>query len=237
VVLCNADEDEHKEARYVELALAEQAAGGIVSPHSAQTDVTPLLAASIPVVVIDRQLDEPIDTVLTDSRRGAYAATEHLLHQGWERPGCVTGPRSAQTANLRRLGYQDALRAGSIRTARVAHQPFTIDGGRAATVALLDQSRPPDALFVGNAALGLGVLHELRAGALRPGRDVGLICVDDAPWAPFIDPPISVVSQPAYRMGTQAATLLRERIEGAAHSPRRIVLGTDLIVRESSLRP
>jgi LacI family transcriptional regulator, galactose operon repressor len=237
VVLCNADEDEHKEARYVELALAEQAAGVIVSPHSAQTDITPLLAANIPVVVIDRQLDEPVDTVITDSRRGAFAATEHLLLQGWKRPACVTGPRSAQTANLRRLGYQDALRAGSIRTARVAHQPFTIDGGRAATVALLDQSRPPDALFVGNAALGLGVLQELRSRGLRPGRDVGLICFDDAPWAPFIDPPISVVAQPAYRMGTQAATLLRERIDGAAHSPRRVVLGTDLIIRESSLRP
>jgi LacI family transcriptional regulator len=81
------------------------------------------------------------------------------------------------------------------------------------------------------------VLQELRARDLRPGHDVGLICFDDAPWAPFIDPPISVVSQPAYRMGTQAATLLRERIDGAARSPRRIVLGTDLIIRESSLRP
>jgi LacI family transcriptional regulator len=236
VVLCNADEDEAKEARYVGLALAEQAAGVIVSPHSAQTDISPLLAARIPVVVIDRELDEPVDSVTTDSRGGAQAATEHLLAQGWKRPGCVTGPRSAQTANLRRLGYQDALRAASIRTSRVAHRPFTIDGGRSAAVNLLDQSRPPDALFVGNAALGLGVLQELRARGLRTGHDVGLVCFDDAPWAPFIDPPISVVSQPAYRMGAQAAALLVERICGAAHPPRRIVLGTDLIVRESSLR-
>ncbi len=236
VVLCNADEDEAKESRYVDLALAEQAAGVIISPHSAQTDISPMLTARIPVVVIDRELDEPVDSVTTDSRGGAQAATEHLLAQGWSRPGCVTGPRSAQTANLRRLGYQDALRAASIRTSRVAHRPFTIDGGRSATVNLLDQSRPPDALFVGNAALGLGVLRELRARNLRPGHDVGLICFDDAPWAPFIDPPISVVSQPAYRMGAQAAALLVERIGGATHPPRRIVLGTDLVVRESSLR-
>ena len=159
-----------------------------------------------------------------------------MLAQGWSRPGCITGPRSAQTANLRRLGYEDALRAASIRTSRVVHRPFTIDGGRAAAVHLLDQSRPPDALFVGNAALGLGVLQELRARSLRPGHDLGLICFDDAPWAPFIDPPISVVSQPAYRMGAQAAALLVERIGGATHPPRRVVLGTDLIIRESSLR-
>ena len=236
VVLCNADEDKDKEARYVELAVAEQAAGVIVSPHSTQTDIAPLRAASIPVVVIDRELDDPVDSVTTDSRGGAQAATEHLLDQGWSRPACITGPRSAQTANLRRLGYEDALRAASMRTSRVVHRPFTIDGGRDGAVNLLDQSRPPDALFVGNAALGLGVLQELRARNLRPGHDIGLICFDDAPWAPFIDPPISVVSQPAYRMGTQAADLLVERIGGAAHPPRRIVLGTDLVVRESSLR-
>ena len=71
---------------------------------------------------------------------------------------------------------------------------------------------------------------------MRPGRDLGLICFDDAPWAPFIDPPISVISQPAYRMGAQAARCLVERIGGAVAPPRRIVLGADLVVRESSLR-
>ena len=118
VALCNTDEDEDKEAGYISLAIGEQAAGVIVSPHSTQSDITPLLAAKIPVVVIDRELTEPVDSVTTDSRGGAQGATEHLLAQGWSRPGCITGPRSAQTANLRRLGYEDALRAASIRTSR-----------------------------------------------------------------------------------------------------------------------
>ena len=236
VVLCNADEDERKEARYVELAAAEQAAGVIISPHSAQTHIEGLAAASIPAVVIDRSLDAAVDAVVTDSRGGAHAATDHLIAQGWHRPACVTGPKSAETAMLRRLGYSDALRAADIRTPRVVHRAFTIDGGRSATAALLDRDRPPDAFFAANAALALGVLHELRTRGLRPGQDVGLICFDDAPWAPFIDPPISVVSQPAYRIGEHAALLLADRIGGGHTEPRRIVLGTDLIIRESSLR-
>lgn len=236
VVLCNADEDERKEAQFVELAAAEQAAGVIISPHSAQTHIQRLTAAGISAVVIDRSLDAAVDAVVADSRGGAQAATEHLIGQGWQRPACVTGPKSAATATLRRLGYEEALRAAGIRNSRAVHRPFTIDGGRSATAALLDRDRPPDAFFVANAALGLGVLQELRTRGLRPGRDVGLICFDDAPWAPFIDPPISVVSQPAYRIGEQAATLLADRIGGGHTQPRRIVLGTDLIIRESSLR-
>ncbi len=240
VVLCNADEDEHKESRYVELAGAEQAAGVIISPHSAKTHVEGLVAASIPLVVIDRSLDTPVDSVTSDSRAGALAATEHLLEQGWRRPACVTGPKSAETAMLRRLGYEDAVHAAGMRTVRVVHRPFNVEGGLAATASLFGRDRRPDALFVANAAMGLGVLRQLRGRGLRPGHDVGLVCFDDAPWAPFIDPPITVVSQPAYRMGAQAAQLLVDRIKsaalGAAGPPRSIVMGTDLIVRESSLK-
>ena len=61
-------------------------------------------------------------------------------------------------------------------------------------------------------------------------------CASTTPWAPFIDPPISVVAQP-YRIGAQAAELLVERIRGDGTAPRRIVLGTDLITRISSLPP
>lgn len=236
VVLCNADEDETKEAQYVDLAVSERAAGVIISPHSSHAPVERLTSAGIPVVVIDRRLDGPVDSVVADSRGGAHAATEHLLAQGWQRPACITGPKSAETAVLRRLGYEDAMRGAGIRTTRVVHRPFTIAGGREATAALLDRDRPPDALFVANAALGLGVLHELRARGLRPGTDLGLICFDDAPWAPFIDPPISVVAQPAYRIGEQAAQIMLARIAEQNMQPRQVMLGTDLIIRESSLR-
>jgi LacI family transcriptional regulator len=235
VALCNADEDESKEARYVELAVAEQAAGVIISPHSAHTHIDRLSSSGIPVVVIDRRLDSPIDSVVADSRGGAHAATEHLIAEGWLRPACITGPKSAETAMLRRLGYEDAMHAAKIRTTRAVHRPFTIAGGRDGTSALLDRDRGPDAFFVANAALAIGVLQELRARGLRPGQDVGLICFDDAPWAPFIDPPISVVSQPAYRIGEQAARLLIARITDRTIQPRQVTLGTDLVIRESSL--
>ena len=175
----------------------------------------------------------------TPSRRTPAAAPRPPPSTCSPRVGPARAASPDRARRRRRTCAASVTRTRSCRVdpdVAVVHRPFTIDGGRAAAAHLLDQSRPPDALFVGNAALGLGVLQELRARNLRPGHDVGLICFDDAPWAPFIDPPISVVSQPAYRMGAQAAALLVERIGGAAHPPRRIVLGTDLIVRESSLR-
>lgn len=237
VVLCNADEDESKERQYVELAASELAAGVILSPHSAQTRVERLTSRSIPLVVIDRNLSTPVDFVTSDSRGGALTATEHLVQQGWRRPGCITGPKSAETAELRRLGYEDALEAAGIRTKRIVHEPFCVDGGRYGAAQLLDRGRPPDALFAANSALAMGALEELRSRGLRPGSDVGLITFDDVPWVRFTDPPISVVSQPAYQVGARAAEMLVERINGSLQGkPRKIVLGTELVIRESSRR-
>lgn len=231
VVLCNADEDERKEARYVELAANQLAAGVILSPHSSHVRVARLQEKGIPLVAIDRSLDPPVDLVIADSRGGARAATEYLLEQGWRRPACITGPKSAETAVLRRQGYEDALRAASVKTMRVVHKPFHVEGGRAAAAQLLDRPAPPDSFFTGNAALALGVLEELRARGLRHGEDVGLICFDDAPWAEVVDPPIPIVSQPAYEIGASAAELLVKRINGTLDGPvRRIVFDTDLVV-------
>jgi LacI family transcriptional regulator len=79
------------------------------------------------------------------------------------------------------------------------------------------------------------VLEELRARGLRHGKDVGLVCFDDAPWAEVVDPPIPIISQPAYEIGASAAELLVKRINGTLDGPvRRIVFDTDLIVPAGS---
>jgi LacI family transcriptional regulator len=232
VVLCNADEDERKEAQYLELAANQLAAGVILSPHSAHARTDRLTERSIPLVAIDRSLDTPVDFVTADSRGGARAATRYLLEHGWKRPALVTGPRSAETAELRRLGYEDALRDAGLKTKRIAHKPFHVADGRAATAQLLDRPSPPDSFFAGNATLALGVLQELRARGLRHGHDVGLICFDDVPWTRVAEPPIPVISQPAYDMGAAAADLLVKRINGTLSGPvQRIVFDTELIVQ------
>lgn len=239
VVLCNSDEDPVKEAKYLVVAEQEQAAGVILSPHSKSTDVTGLKEASIPLVTIDRLLDSSVDSVVVNSRGGARTATSHLLEQGWKRPACVTGPSDATTAMERAEGYELALAdRGLTDRSMVVNRQFRAEGGRAAVAELLDAGHPPDSFFVANSNLALGVLTELNIRGLQIGHDIGLVMFDDAPWAPFIDPPISVVAQPVYDIGSRAARLLTERIlEPHGAMCTSIVLETTLVVRGSSLRP
>jgi LacI family transcriptional regulator len=238
LLLCNSDEDPGKEARYLSVAAAEQVSGVILSPNMAGSDVSALQDMNIPVLAIDRPLLD-VDSIIVDSREGARDATAHLLDEGWARPACITGPETVDTAKMRLTGYLDALREHRRRSSitMVRHADYRAGGGRAAMASLLDARRPPDAVLVANSVMALGVLDELKRRGLQAGRDLGLAAFDDAPWAAFVNPPMTVVAQPAYDIGHRAGEILLDRIAGGTPRPGsavRIVLPTKLIIRASS---
>jgi LacI family transcriptional regulator len=238
VVLCNSDEDPAKEAQYLDVAEREQVSGVILSPNVFGSDISRLVAANISVVAVDRPLREPVDSVLVHSRDGARAATTHLLDEGWSRPACITGPVRADTSEQRLAGYLDALRERKRRTVKrlIRHTDYRADSARQAVATLLDERTPPDSFFIANSSMALGVLEELANRGVRPSEDVGLIAFDDAPWAPFVNPPMSVVAQPAYEIGARAGELLLDRIRGTStdSSPQTVTLSTTLVLRASS---
>lgn len=239
VVLCNSDENAEKERRYVDVAIQERAAGVIISPTPTATNVDQLINRGTPLVAVDRPLlDRTSDTVLVDTRVAAREATEHLLAQGYERVGCITGPPGVRTADDRLAGYRDALRYANIRPSPslVRRTEFRAAGAERACGELLEQADPPDALLVANSAMAVGVLSALRSHGSRLGPDVGIVAFDDVPWAGLVDPPLTVVAQPAYEIGSVAAQLLLARIGDNGRAATTTTLGARLIERGSSHR-
>jgi LacI family transcriptional regulator len=237
VLLCNSDEDQDKEQRYLRVAEQEQVAGVIMSPNTRGSDVSRLVNAAIPLVTVDRSSHKAADSVMVHSRAGARDATNHLFATGWSRPACLTGPERTDTAQERLQGYLDAVKDARRRPAMslVRHADFHEESAREAMGSLLDERRPPDSVLIANATMALGALGELNRRGIKPGRDLGLVAFDDTPWARFIDPPLTVVAQPASDIGATAARLLTERIAGTAPKrARHVRLSTELIVRASS---
>ncbi|WAL67991.1 LacI family DNA-binding transcriptional regulator [Amycolatopsis cynarae] len=237
VVLCNSDENADKERRYIDVALQERAAGVILSPTGLPSSIERLRQRGTPVVAVDRPLaGRGTDQVLVDTRLAAREATEHLIAAGYRRIGCVTGPSGIRTADDRLAGYRDALSAAGLSPRLERRAAYRAAGGRAAARKLLDAPHPPDALLVANSAMAIGVLEELAAAKLRLGRDVGVVAFDDVPWASLIDPPLTVMAQPAYEIGAEAARLLLARIADPARPPEARTLAARLVERGSSRR-
>jgi LacI family transcriptional regulator len=239
IVLCNSDEDVAKEAAYLEVAISERMAGVVIAVASTKASrLDTLLERDTPVVAVDRvpaSRAGAINSVVVDNRLGAALATDHLLSIGCKRIACITGPTRLSTASDRLAGYREALQRAKVPfdAALVRRADFRQEGGHEAALDLFGGRKRPDALFVANNLMTLGALAALRELGLGVPDDVSVIGFDDAPWAELTAPPLTVVAQPTYRIGTEAARLLASAREDA--STRQVVLPPSLVVRESTL--
>ena len=240
VILANADEDLAKESRYLEVAVAEQMAGVVLSPASStQTRLDVLTERNIPVVTIDRRIrGSDFDSVTINNRDLARQATAHLIEQRCRRIGFIAGPSVTTTARDRLAGYTAAMRAAgrAIDPALIVPANYRIDGGYDATRALLQLPRRPDGLLVSNNLMTVGALDALSEAGLEMPRDIAFVGFDDVTWALGRRARVTAVQQPTYEIGRRAAELLLARIRGDKSAQRRVVLPAELIVRNSSQR-
>jgi LacI family transcriptional regulator len=114
--------------------------------------------------------------------------------------------------------------------------PYRAEWAAAQTLAVLDGPERATAIFAADNDMTLGVMTALRNSALRAPEDVSILAFDDLDWATVVQPPLSVVAQPVYELGTIAAQRLLARIGGDESEPRAVLLNTRLIERESTAR-
>ncbi|HVC81967.1 MAG TPA: LacI family DNA-binding transcriptional regulator [Chloroflexota bacterium] len=239
VVLCNSAEDPRKEQQYIEVLRAEPVAGAIVVPTSDRKPVIRrFVERGIPVVSVDRRvLDGSTDTVLIDNVAAAREAVRHLLDNGYRRIGLITGPDGATTARDRTEGYRQALRKAGIEPDSQWERsgPYSEESARRLAGELLDLDPPIDALFTGNNRLTMGALQLLYERGLRIPEDVALACFDEVPWAHPGAISLTSVIQPAYELGSTAATRLIHRLQhGGQLARQEIVLAHQLRIGDSS---
>jgi LacI family transcriptional regulator/LacI family repressor for deo operon, udp, cdd, tsx, nupC, and nupG len=237
VLLCNYDEDEEKERFYLDVMQAESVDGIILPPiHEDDEAVMQVVRNGIPVVCVDRSLAKGgIDKVEIDNHAGALKAVEHIIAQGHRRIGVIGGPSDSSTGRERLRGYREAhAQAGlSVKNELIRFGDYKQESGRTMAHELLSLSDPPTALFVCNGLMTAGALEAIAARGLRIPKQVAIVGFDDLPLAAVLNPPLTVVHQPAYEVGKCAAELLLKRIEDNKRPATNLKLLPDLIVRKS----
>ena len=224
-------------------AVASHDSGGVILVTSALTEehVSQLRSAAIPLVVIDPANTPPADipSVGATNWAGGIAATEHLLSLGHRRVAAITGPSDMLCSLARIDGYRSALdRAGiGYDPSIVRYGDFTHEGGFARAVELLDCPEPPTAIFAGSDQQAFGVYEAARLRGLRIPQDLSVVGFDDLPVTRWASPPITTVRQPLTEMGSVAAGMLGDLIDGKPLPSTRVELSTELIVRESTAAP
>lgn len=201
------------------------------------------LDLKIPIVYLAMESKENISTVSIDNFLGGRIAMSHLLEQGYQHIGHISGPMDWWEARQRMAAWQDALREAGFE----ARDDYWTEGnwssasGFQAVEKLFRQYPDMDSIFVGNDQMALGVIQFACQKGLKIPQDLGIIGFDNIPESAFFYPSLTTVQQDQYSVGKVAVEQMIKVIESDRQGlgtiePKAIMLAPTLVVRQSSSR-
>lgn len=238
VILCNSDGNLAEELLYINVLVEKQVDGILfVAAGASAEHIRALLTRGMPLVVVDREVPGVvIDRVFTDNTRGGRLAAQHLLELGHRRIGCITGPPGVSLSADRINGFWQILAENDIPIDEklIVKGDFQYEGGYQAARFLLALEYPPTAIFACNDLMAIGATSAALEWGWQVPADLSVIGFDDVRLASFTNPSLTTIAQPKHDMGVLAATMLLDRIHQPHLPPRRRLLETKLIVRQST---
>ena len=244
VMMCQSNEDLHREQRNIETLLDAQVEGILISvsatTHLDVQHFEQVRRQGIPLVFFDRVPELPQSmAVILDDFQGAYQAVSHLIAQGCTRIAHLAGPQHLNTTRNRYLGYREALRAHGL--AYEEHWNYSLpalthEAGRLGMQHLLALDSALDAVFAAYAIPTVGALEVLREQSLRVPQDIALACFSNDPFTAMTQPQLTVIDQRPEQMGETAVRLFLQLLKrGPVYVPPHLILKPELVIRNSSL--
>lgn len=196
-------------------------------------------AAGIPVMLFNRGIaGSGLSAVTSANRVGGAQVAEFLLAGGHTRIAHISGWLGASTGRDRRDGFVEALEAAGQTLHAEYDAHFRREKAAEAARAMMLDPTPPDAIFVGNDHMALGVLDMLRfeMGLDVPG-DVSVVGYDDVPMADWSAYGLTTLRQPVNRMVEATVDTLLNEIESGRPPGTVTEIQGELIVRDSARLP
>ena len=238
LVMSQSPEEQHRAERY----LTRGHVDGVILFSLHDNDPLPvhLQSHGIPVVVGgEPPRGARVSYVDNDNHGGAKAAVRHLIDLGRSTVATITGPSDMPAGVTRQAAYRDAMREAG-RTPDPALEEnggFTREGGQLAMEVLLQRCPDIDAVFAASDLMAAGALTALHTAGRRVPEDVAIVGFDDSVIALSTVPPLSSVRQSMEVMGRELVNVLLQAVDSRERVVRRVVLGTELVVRQSSGGP
>jgi DNA-binding LacI/PurR family transcriptional regulator len=228
--------DPEKFARTVGHVLAQPLAGVVALTH----DETGILALDLvpPSVVsvgVGGSGSAPRASAILDERGGAAVATQHLLELGHRTVQHLAIP-DQQDASARERGWREALRAAGREVPEAIRASWLPSSGYEVGRRLGERTEVT-AVLAGNDDLAVGLIRGLFDSGRRVPEDVSVIGFDDQPFTAFLRPALTTVRQNFPELGRTAVALLREQFEPGNETRPPALLGTKLVLRESTAPP
>ena len=225
--VCSYDFDREQELKKLEFLARYHVDGIVYVPENVTAGEVRARVGAIPVVLIDRSLDQAdYDTVVVDNLNAVYMAIELLIGRGHRRIGLIAGPQTISTARERTVGYRRVLEDYRLPVdeSLILAGNYDLESGSRLFRALLDMPQPPTAVFVTNYDMTLGAIMAAHERGVALPAQMDFIGYDNVDLCSIVTPRLDIVEQPMDEMGRRAAELLIARMSGSDQPARLLRL-------------
>jgi LacI family transcriptional regulator len=247
VLICNTDRQEQEEYKYINKLISRKIDGIIYNTYNlSRKNIGFLkeLSARIPIVFMDNvfKKGEDLSYVVTEGCNSTCEAVTYLYRRNRRRIAYIKMLPKISVLENRFQGYLKGLKGcGLPADEALIYQPEaeTLPGtdhmgiGSMAGAYFASLPNPPDAIIASFDILAIGCMRELKKlGVTIPG-DMAVIGFDNISLCELVEPALSTIGQPIVTMGTAAAHILIDKLNGKT-GPDKIIFPGELILRQST---
>ena len=208
ILLCNSDDQKEKELANLQMLAQLQADGVILMTNTGEKSQS-YEAVSMPIVFVDRRLDEMGQTsvIEADHYAGGKLAAEHLIACGCRKITCIRGPQELSSGKKRYEGYREVCRQYSMKE-RFVDSTYKYEDGAKAAEEVLRRYPDTDGIIACNDMTAVSVYKVLQKRGYRVPDDIQIIGVDGVKFGRFLTPELTTVAQPIKEMGKCAVQMI-----------------------------
>jgi LacI family transcriptional regulator len=241
ILIYATDDEFEKEVSFIKHLHNGRADGIIMSVSGEANDHTylnELAKKRLPLVFFDRVYEDIVTPrVITNDYDSSFTATEHLIEQGCSKIAYLVINKNLSIGKMRMQGYLDALEKHKIpfEDRLIVDCSNSYEQNKTILKKVLNELKP-DGVFTSVERLAFATYYACYDLKISIPQDLKVIGFSSLEIAPLLNPALTTITQPATKIGTEAAVLLFDMLESPeeVNLNKKIVLDSELIKRRST---
>ena len=241
LVLVCSNNDAEEEKLCVNNLLSRNVSGIIVidpNTDNVKSKFYNIISKQTPIVFVNgHSASSNISSVVNDESMGASMALNYLLENNHKDILFVRG-KGSYSYDVKEKVYRETMtelnnfNPKNIINIGNGNSSETVDNTIEIFLDVLKKSSAT-AVFACNDLMAVGVLNACKKLNLEVPKDMSIIGYDNIDLSKFVEPKLTTIDQNMSHLGTNAATLLLEKIELDNSYSKRIILINSLIERDT----
>lgn len=186
------------------------------------------------IILVDSPGNKKYDTITVDLKEITGEIIELFLKKNRKKIGFIGGRDYSEKIDEREKAIIEYGQWNDhIDLENIYIGEFTSRSGYKLGKEMINKNSLPDALFVANDSIALGVLKALNENGIKIPQDISIISINDIPASQFTYPALSTIKIYSDIMGKESVKMVKDKIENMREYPLKVYVPFSIKLRET----